>query len=632
MSSLSRATFDTENHWQRRGVNLFLDSMKFVSELKRTHYCGLLRTEHAEKEVILMGWVDTRRNHGGLIFFDLRDREGLVQVTIDPAQEAMAVAKNARNEYVVAVRGKVKARPAGMENKKIATGAIEIVATECEILSESKPTPFQINDDNVSEMTRLKYRYLDIRSTKLQKALKLRHEAVMHVREFLSKEGFYEIETPILYKSTPEGARDYLVPSRVNQGTFYALPQSPQTLKQLLMIGGVDKYFQIARCFRDEDLRADRQPEFSQVDIEMSFIDQEDIMNLVERMAQTLWQKVRGYDIGKIPRMTFHDAMNRFGNDKPDLRFGLELQDLSDMVKGAGFQVFDDAIAKKGCVKGFGVAQAGEMSRAQIDKLMEMAKRAGAKGLIWIKPDATGKLNSPIAKFVSEDKLREIYAKLCPEQKGLALLVADSWETTCAALSTLRLHLGAELKLIDTSKDRFLWVVDFPLFEYDADNKRWAARHHPFTSPANSSIEDLRSYNEATFGNMLAKAYDLVCNGNELGGGSIRIHRSDVQDSMFKALGFTPEDAKAQFGFFIDALSYGTPPHGGIAWGVDRLVMILANTDAIRDVMAFPKTAKATDLMAECPSVVKREQLIELGIRLAPSAEAALKQPKDVEA
>jgi aspartyl-tRNA synthetase len=590
--------------------------MKFVSELKRTTYCGLLRASNADQTVNLMGWVDTRRDHGGLVFVDLRDREGLVQVVLDPNSPAMAQAKEIRNEYVIAVRGVVSRRPEGMTNKKLPTGEVEVVASAMEILSEAKTPPFAVGDENVQENLRLKYRYLDIRSPRLNSNLRLRHEVVRTVREFLSNEDFIEVETPILYKSTPEGARDYLVPSRVNQGTFYALPQSPQTLKQLLMIGGMDRYFQIARCFRDEDLRADRQPEFSQIDMEMSFVDQDDIIAVNERLAQVIWKKFRGVDIGPIPRMSFTEAMNRFGNDKPDLRFGLELQDLADLCQNTGFKVFDDVLTKKGSIKGIGLVQGADFSRAQIDKLVEVAKRGGAKGLIWIKVDGEGKLTSAVGKVLAEDKVRAIFNRLCPEGKGACFIVADAWEATCAALATLRLHLGAELKLIDTAKDRFLWVVDFPSFEYDAEAKRWVARHHPFTSPQNQFIDDLKNGNEKVFPEMLAKAYDLVCNGYEIGGGSVRIHRSEVQAAMFKALGFTMEDAKEKFGFFMDALQYGTPPHAGIAWGVDRLVMILAGTDAIRDVIAFPKTAKATDLMSDSPSAVSREQLIELGIRV----------------
>jgi aspartyl-tRNA synthetase len=595
--------------------------MKFVSELKRTNYCGHLRVSHDNDVVNLMGWVDTRRDHGGLVFVDLRDREGLIQVVFDPSKAEMAAAKDVRGEYVIAVRGKVQRRPDGMINKKLPTGEIEVVAERVEILSEAKTPPFQINDEGVSENLRLKYRYLDIRSQQLNQRLRLRHEIIRAVRNFLSDEGFIEVETPILYKSTPEGARDYLVPSRVNQGTFYALPQSPQTLKQLLMIGGMDRYFQIARCFRDEDLRADRQPEFSQIDMEMSFVDQDDIMNVNENLARLLWKKFRGVDIGKIPRMKFVDAMNDYGNDKPDVRFEMKIQDLADVASGTGFKVFDDVLAKNGSIRGIGCTQGADFSRATIDKLVDIVKKNGAKGLVWIKIDNEGKLTSAVGKNMPEEKVRAIFNKLVPEGKGAAFVVADQWENACSALSALRLHLGRELKLIDETKDAFLWIVDFPLYEFDAEAKRWVARHHPFTSPQNQFMDDLKNGNEKVFGEMLAKAYDLVCNGYEIGGGSVRIHRSDIQAAMFKSLGFSLEDAKDKFGFFMDALQYGTPPHAGIAWGVDRLTMILANTEAIRDVIAFPKTAKATDLMSEAPNSVSRDQLIELGIRLAPSLE-----------
>ncbi|MDX9731105.1 MAG: aspartate--tRNA ligase [Bdellovibrionales bacterium] len=592
--------------------------MKFVSELKRSHYAGFLRAEHAGQTVVLMGWIDGRRDHGGLVFVDIRDREGIVQVVLDPSKSEMSLAKDLRGEFVVGIRGIVRKRPEGMTNKKITTGEVEVEALELEILSEAKTPPFQVNDESVGENLRLKYRYLDIRSQRLNGYLRTRHEIVRTVRNYLSDDGFVEVETPILYKSTPEGARDYLVPSRVNQGTFYALPQSPQTLKQLLMIGGMDRYFQIARCFRDEDLRADRQPEFSQIDIEMSFVDQDDIIAINEKMAQVLWKKFRGVEIGPIPRMTFADAMNRYGCDKPDTRFGLELTDLTKLATGTGFKVFDDVLAKNGVIKGLGIEQAGEMSRAQIDKLVDLAKKSGAKGLVWIKGDVGGTLTSAVSKALPEDVVKNLHKTLCPSGKGLSLIVADTFDVSCAALSALRLHFGRELKLIDESQDKFLWVVDFPLFEYDAEGGRWAARHHPFTSPQNQHMEILKNGEEKRYGEILAKAYDLVCNGHEVGGGSVRIHRGDLQASMFKALGLSLEEAKEKFGFFMEALTYGTPPHAGIAWGVDRLTMILCRTDAIRDVIAFPKTAKATDLMSEAPNTVSRDQLIELGIRLAP--------------
>jgi len=602
--------------------------MKFVAETKRTHYCGSLNKSLAGQKVVLMGWVDSRRDHGSLVFIDLRDREGKVQVVLDPKKTETSSSKDFRGEYVVAIEGVVKARPDSMVNKKLKTGEIEIEATGCEILNEAQTLPFQLEDQNVGEMLRLKYRYLDLRSTKLQGQIILRHKVLQLVRKFLAETGFIEVETPILYKSTPEGARDYLVPSRVNPGTFYALPQSPQTLKQLLMVSGFDRYFQIARCFRDEDLRADRQPEFSQIDMEMSFIDKEDIIELNEKLLRHIWKEVKGIEIGQVPRMTYQEAMDRYGSDKPDTRFGLEIQDLKLTIQGTDFKVFNDVVARGGIVRGIAVPGGGQFSRGAFDKLTDLAKKAGAKGLVWIKSEGNGKYTSPVSKFFNDEKLEAIFTKCGAKSGDAALVVADDFDTACAALNTLRLHLGKELKLIDTSKDKFLWVVDFPLFEYSPEEKRWVARHHPFTAPINEHASILINSEESKYGGLLAKAYDLVCNGYEMAGGSIRIHRNEVQQAMFKTLGMSPEETKLKFGFFLEALKYGTPPHGGIAWGVDRLVMILCGTDAIREVIAFPKTAKATDLMAEAPSEVNRDQLAEVGVKLSPQAEKNLEEMK----
>lgn len=596
--------------------------MAFLKELKRTHRCGSLRKEHVGQNVVLMGWVNSRRDHGGLVFVDLRDRDGFVQVVLNPNNEAMKCAHDVRGEYVVAVQGVVRARPQGMVNSKIVTGEVEVEVSRAEILSVAATPPFQTDDPKVSETLRLKYRYLDLRSPRLQNHLILRHKAVQIVRNYLSAQGFLEIETPILYKSTPEGARDYLVPSRVNPGNFYALPQSPQTLKQLCMIGGLDRYFQIARCFRDEDLRADRQPEFSQIDMELSFIDQDDIMAINEGMLKTIWKETLNYEVKEIPQMKYFDVMNRFGSDKPDLRNPLELKDVAHLVKGHGFKVFEDVIAKGGSIKGLAAPKGGTFSRSYIDKLTDMAKQYRAKGLVWIKDD-NGTLTSAVSKFFAPDVLQKIFEGAGGTKGGAVFIVADEFDTTCAALGAIRNELGRELKLIDEKAFKFLWVVDFPLLEFDPDGKRWVARHHPFTMPKDEQLQIMINRDEKQYPTLLAKAYDLVCNGYEIAGGSMRIYREEVQAAMFEALGMGPEEIKNKFGFFIEALSYGTPPHGGIAWGVDRLVMLLAGTDAIRDVMAFPKTAKATDLMAEAPSQVSREQLIELGIRLAATTEKA---------
>ncbi len=602
-----------------------------LKRFKRTHYCGDLNAKHVDQTVTLMGWVDTRRDHGNLVFVDLRDRAGLIQVVLNPSTASTATSKDFRNEYVVAITGVVRKRPDGMINKKISSGEVEVEALDCEILSEAQATPIQINDDKVSEVLRLKYRYLDLRSKQLQKNLIARHNIVRLVRNYLSDIGCIEVETPILYKSTPEGARDYLVPSRITQGFFYALPQSPQTLKQLLMIGGMDKYFQICRCFRDEDLRADRQPEFSQIDIEMSFVDAEDIMASQEGLLRKIWKEIKGVDVGEIPRLTFQEAMDTYGSDKPDLRNPLKLRDIAFVVKNSGFKVFDDAIARGDVVRALPVPGAGGFSRGQMDKLTNVAKQMGAKGLVWIKSDG-GELQSPISKFFSKDAFAALFKVSGGEDGGAVFIVADTFEVACASLSALRNQLGHELNLLDTSRDRHLWVTEFPLLEYSPDDKRWVARHHPFTNVVDEDLEVLMNNDEKKFGQLKAKAYDLVCNGYEIAGGSVRIHRQEVQSAMFKALGFTPEQTKRKFGFFIEALRYGTPPHGGIAWGLDRLVMILVGTDAIRDVIAFPKTAKATDMMASSPGLVEQEQLLELGLRLGQQAEKNVAEAKTIEA
>lgn len=578
--------------------------------------------------MILMGWVDGRRDHGSLVFIDLRDREGSIQVVLDPKLAETSAAKDLRGEFVVAIEGTVKLRPEGMINKKVKTGELEVEAHRCEILNEASTPPFRIDDENVGETLRLKHRYLDLRSPRLQNHLIRRHLVAQYVRNYFTEKGFIEVETPILYKSTPEGARDYLVPSRVNPGTFYALPQSPQTLKQLLMISGYDRYFQIARCFRDEDLRADRQPEFSQIDIEMSFIDEEDIIQINEELLRGIWKKFRNVEVPPVERMTYFQAMDTYGNDKPDIRFEMKIKDLKHLVTGSGFKVFDDVLARKGIVRGIAAPKGGAFTRGQLDKLTDLAKKAGAKGLVWIKSEADGSFTSPVSKFFDQQKLSEIFKATGATNGDCALIVADDYDVACATLSTLRLHLGRELKLIDTSKDRFLWVVDFPLLEYSPDEKRWVARHHPFTSPKDEHADIMLKGDESKYGTLLAKAYDLVCNGYEIAGGSIRIYRNEIQQAMFRTLGMSEADTKLKFGYFLEALKYGTPPHGGIAWGMDRLIMILCDTEAIREVIAFPKTAKATCLMSESPSEVSRDQLAEVGVRLSPQAEKHLQDLK----
>ncbi|MGG3160379.1 aspartate--tRNA ligase [Geobacillus stearothermophilus] len=580
--------------------------------MQRTYYCGEVPETAVGERVILKGWVQKRRDLGGLIFIDLRDRTGIVQVVASPdvSAEALAAAERVRSEYVVSVEGTVVARAPETVNPNIATGRIEIQAERIDIINEAKTPPFAISDDtDAAEDVRLKYRYLDLRRPVMFQTLALRHKVTKAVRDFLDGERFLEIETPMLTKSTPEGARDYLVPSRVHPGEFYALPQSPQIFKQLLMVGGFERYYQIARCFRDEDLRADRQPEFTQIDIEMSFISQEDIIDLTERMMAAVVKAAKGIDIPRpFPRMTYDEAMNRYGSDKPDVRFGLELVDVSEAVRDSAFQVFARTVQEGGQVKAINVkGAASRYSRKDIDALGEFAARYGAKGLAWLKAEGD-ELKGPIAKFFTADEQTALRQLLAVGDGDLLLFVADRPAVVAAALGALRLKLGKELGLIDETKLAFLWVTDWPLLEYDEEEGRYYAAHHPFTMPVRDDIPLL----ETNPGAVRAQAYDLVLNGYELGGGSLRIFERDVQEKMFRALGFSEEEARRQFGFLLEAFEYGTPPHGGIALGLDRLVMLLAGRTNLRDTIAFPKTASASCLLTEAPGPVSDKQLEEL--------------------
>lgn len=583
-----------------------------MSMFGRTYYCGEISEKNEGETVVLKGWVQKRRDLGGLIFIDLRDRTGIVQVVFNPdvSKEALAIADGVRSEYVLDVQGKVVLREKGTENPKLKTGKIEIHCEKVSVLNESKTPPFMIdNNAEITEEMRLKYRYLDLRRPVMYETLKLRHKTVRAIRDFLDSEAFIEVETPILTKSTPEGARDYLVPSRVHPGEFYALPQSPQLFKQLLMVGGFDRYYQVARCFRDEDLRADRQPEFTQIDIETSFLSQEDIIDIVERMMKKVMKDVKGIDITiPFPRLTYQEAMDRFGSDKPDTRFGLELVDLSEAVKDSGFKVFADTVASGGQVKGINVKKAADKySRKDIDGLTEFVKRYGAKGLAWVKVTDQG-FNGPIAKFFDEAARSQLTSILQAETGDLLLFVADKQLVVADSLGALRLKLGKDLQLIDEKKFNFLWVTDWPLLEYDEEDGRYYAAHHPFTMPFREDIELL----DTDPGKVRAQAYDIVLNGYELGGGSLRIFERDIQEKMFRALGFSEEQARSQFGFLMDAFEYGTPPHGGIALGLDRFVMILAERTNLRDTIAFPKTASASDPLTNAPSGVSQAQLDEL--------------------
>ena len=595
--------------------------LKSMKGLKRTHRCGELSAANVGETVNVMGWVAKQRNKGGIIFVDMRDRSGILQVIFeesDAGAEGFAIAEKLRSEYVVAVVGKVEKR-AGAVNENLATGEIEVRASQVRILSEALTPPFPIEEESkTKEELRLKYRYLDLRRPDLQSKIILRSKITMAIREFMSKEGFLEIETPMLTKSTPEGARDYLVPSRVHPGNFYALPQSPQIFKQLLMCSGYDRYFQIARCFRDEDLRADRQPEFTQVDMELSFVDVDDVIEVNEKLLKYICMEAIGLDVQlPIARIPWQEAMDRFGSDKPDTRFGMELVDVSGVVAGCGFGVFTTALENGGSVRGINAKGQAEMPRKKIDALVDFAKGYGAKGLAYLCVLPDGSYKSSFAKFMTEDQLKALVEAMGGEPGDLLLFAADKNSIVWNVLGGLRLELGKQMNLIDNSKFHFLWVTQFPLFEWSEEENRYMAMHHPFTMPMEEDLEML----ETDPGKVRAKAYDIVLNGTELGGGSVRISDDKIQERMFEALGFTKESAYERFGFLLDAFKYGVPPHAGLAYGLDRLVMLLTGAESIREVIAFPKVKDASCLMTEAPNVVDGKQLEELGISINPIEE-----------
>ena len=590
--------------------------METLNGLKRTHYCGDLRESNIGEEVVLMGWVQKKRNLGGLVFVDLRDRSGICQIIFDTDvnEEAFSKAEKLGSEYVIAIKGKVAERSS--KNPNIPTGDIEVFATELKLLNKSETPPIYIkDDDNVSEELRLKYRYLDLRKPSMQKNLMLRSRVANIVRNYLSENNFFEIETPFLIKPTPEGARDYLVPSRVNEGKFYALPQSPQLFKQLLMVSGMDRYFQIVKCFRDEDLRADRQPEFTQIDCEMSFVEQEDVMSVMEKMVKRIFKEVLDVEV-KLPlkKMTYVEAMERYGSDKPDTRFGYELTNISDLVANCGFGVFSNATKPGMSVRGINVkGKAEDFSKKQIGKLEDHAKTYKAKGLAWMKVGENREVTSPIAKFFTPEEITVILDRMDAQAGDLLLFVADKDSVVFDALGQVRLEVARRLDILDSNVYEMLWVTEFPLFEEDEETGRMIAKHHPFTSPLDEDLDRLEGDEKAS---LRAKAYDMVINGYEVGGGSVRIFNADVQQKMFKALGFTEEEANEKFGFLLEAFKYGTPPHAGMAFGLDRLIMILAGTTNIKDVIAFPKNQSAVCPMTNAPAIAEETQLEELSIKV----------------
>ena len=599
-----------------------MTELDHLGDFKRDYFCGELTEANIGDEVKLLGWAESVRDHGGVIFINLRDKEGIIQIVIDPSlspKEAYKKAKRVRTEYVLAVKGRVQRRPEGTENPKIPTGNIEVVVDELRILNTCDILPFPIEEEiEVKEEVRLKYRYLDIRRPSMLKKLTLRHEVYQATREYLAGKGFLEVETPMLTKSTPEGARDFLVPSRLEKGKFYALPQSPQLFKQILMVGGIERYFQIVKCFRDEDLRKDRQPEFTQIDFEMSFVDEEDVITVSEGLIHYLWKKVLDIDLKlPFPRMSYKEAIEKYGTDKPDLRYGLELIDVSDIAKEVDFKVFRSAVENGGLVKGINIKGGSKFSRKEIDDLTKDAINFGAKGMAWIKLEK-GKATSPILKFFGEEQKNRLFERMGAEDGDLLIFIADSYETTHRVLGFLRKLIAEKLDIIPDGEWKFTWIVDFPLVEWDEDENRLVALHHPFTSPKDEDIDRLDDAinNKEIALSFKSKAYDLVLNGEEIGGGSIRIHRPDIQKKIFELLGISDEEAEEKFGFLIKALKYGAPPHGGLAFGLDRILALMTGSDSIREVIAFPKTQKGICPLTDAPDYVKEEQLEELGIEV----------------